>query len=265
MAVPRSRAFTRDRRTNEGRRRKWTRFSVAAFLMVFAYGACGCKDLEPSGPPPRALVFTPTDVAVISKEPQLDSKVARWSPRYQVERDGETAYLTYHNHGQHHRVPGKYPPGSSLWVIDVTTPQGTRTYMHRIQYSRFLLNYGNIVSSGLYEMRDEKAVKITSTATPGFLQAQARAPMPGIYVDPTGDLYALDPDHIIKMVRDGRVIATGDATKLPLHEPGGQPRLLFMISVQEERVLCVLKPKPRGIDHVPKEDDFDAKFTIQTP
>jgi hypothetical protein len=113
-------------------------------------------------------------------------------------------------------------------------------------------------------LRDE-AVKITPAATPGFLQAQARFPMPNIYVDPAGDLYVLDPDQVIKVVRDGRIVASGYVTKLPLHEPGGLPRLLFLISVGDERILCVLKPKPRGIDHIPNEDDFDTKFTIQRP
>jgi hypothetical protein len=220
----------------------------------------------PAGPPPQELVFSPTDIVVNGHEPELDWRVAKkWSPRYQVEHDGETAYLTFHENRQQHRIPGAYPPGSSLTLIDVTTPAGTQTYMHLTRYSRFLLNYGNVVENALYLMRGDEAVKLTDTATPGFLQAQARMPMPGIYVDPTGDLYALDPDHVIRVVRDGRVVASGDTKQLSLHEPGGQPRLLFMITLGDERILCVLKPKPRGIDHVPNEVDFDAKFSIQRP
>jgi hypothetical protein len=235
---------------------------ATAFLFIVA---CGCRDSAPPEPPSAALVFTPTDTVVPNQEPKLDWKIARWSPRYQVEHDGETAYLTYHNQGSVHRVPGEYPPGSSLTLIDVTTPQGTRTYMRLTRYSRFLLNYGNFLWSALYEMRGDEAVKITPLAAMGFLQVQARMPMPGIYVDRTGDLYVLDPHQVIKVVRDGSIIASGDATKLPLHESGGQPRFLFLIGVGEERILCVLKPKPRGINHVPNEDDFDAKFTIQRP
>lgn len=238
------------------------RLCATAFLLIVA---CGCRDLASPEAPSSTLTFTPTDTVVASHEPQLDWRVARWSPRYQVEYDGEAAYPTYHNHGSGHRIPGEYPAGSSLTVIDVTTPQGTRTYMHLTRYSRFLLNYDNVLSSALYEMGGDDAVKFTPAATPGFLQAQARMPIPGINIDPTGDLYVLDPHQVIKVVRDGRIVASGDTTKLPLHEPGGQPRLLFLISVGEERIFCVLKPKPRGIDHVPNADDFDAKFTIQRP
>jgi hypothetical protein len=197
-----------------------------------------------AAPPSSALVFTPTDTVVGGHEPELDWRVARWSRRHQVEHDGEAAYLTYHDHGSHYRIPGEYPAGSSLTLIDVTTPQGTRTYMHLTRYSRFLLNYGNVLSSALYEMHGDEAVKITPTATMGFLQAPAGSPTPGMHIDPTGGLYVLDPDRDIKVVRDGRIVASGDATKLPLHEPDGQPRLLFLISTGEERILCVLKPKP---------------------
>ena len=242
--------------------RGWAQLSAAALLLLLA---CGCREIESSGPPPAPLVFTPTDTLVAPHEPALDSKVARWSPHYQIDHDGEKAYLTYHDKGQHHRIPGDYPAGSSLTLIDVTTDQGTQTYMHLTRYSRFLLNYGNILSSALYVMRGDDAVKLTPEAKMGFLQAQARMPMPGIYVDPTGDLYVLDPDQVVKVVRDGRIIAAGDTTKLPLHQPGGLPRFLFLTTVGDQRILCVLNPKPRGIDHIPTEADIDSKFAIQRP
>jgi hypothetical protein len=243
-------------------REQYWRFVVTAFLSIVA---CGCGGAESSGPPPQELVFTPTDMVVSSHEPELGGKVAKWSFRYQVEHEGEKAYLSYHEHQQQHRIPGEYPAGSSLTLVDVTTAQGTRTYMHLTRYSRFLLNFGNVLWSALYVMNGDDAVKITPLATMGFMQGQARCPMPTIYIDVTGDLYVLDPKQVIKVVRDGRIVASGDASKLPLREAGGLPRILFLSSAGDERVLCVLKPKPRGIDHVPNEDDFDAKFTIQRP
>jgi hypothetical protein len=246
----------------QSRGRNWKRLCATAFVFIVA---CGCTGIESSGPPPSALVFTPPDIAVSDHEPQLDWHVARWSPRYQIDQEGDKTYLTYHNQGQHHRIPGDNPAGSSLNVIDVTTAQGTQSYMHLTRYSRFLLNYGNVLSSALYVMRGDDAVKITPMATMGFLQAQARIPMPAIYVDSTGDLYVLAPDQIIKVVRDGSVVASGDAKTLALHEPGGLPRFLFLTTIGTQRILCVLKPKMNGIDHVPNEDDFDSKFVIQRP
>ncbi len=236
----------------------------ATALLLLAAG--GCAKIESAAvPPPSTLVFTPTDVAVSNHEPALAQSVARWSPHYQVDHDGDRAYLTFHDQGQHHRIPGDYPAGSSLTVIDVTTSQSTESYLHLVRYSRFPLNYGNVLSSALYVMRGDDAVKLTDDATMGFLQAQARMPMPGIYVNPSGDLYVLAPDQIIKVVRDGQVIATGDAKNLPLREPGGLPRFLFLTTVADQRILCVLKPKTHGIDHIPTEADFDSKFIIQRP
>lgn len=244
------------------RRQRCANFSAAALLLL---AASGCAKTESAASPPSALIFIPTDVAVSNHEPALDQHVARWSNRYQIDHDGENAYLTYHDQGQHHRIPGDYPAGSSLTVIEVTTPQGTQSYMHLTRYSRFPLNYGNVLSSALYVMRGDDAVKLTDDATMGFLQAQARMPMPGIYVDPSGDLYVVAPDQIIKLVRDGQVVATGDAKSLPLREPGGLPRFLFLTTIGDQRILCVLKPKTHGIDHVPTEADFDSKFAIQRP
>jgi hypothetical protein len=216
-------------------------------------------------PVPRALVFTPTDVAAVSQEPELVRAVAGYPRHYRIDHDGQRPYLTYHEHGQRHRASGDWPAGTSLVLVDVTTPAGTRTYMHVSRYSRFFFTYGNFKGAALYEMRGDDAVEITPLAAMGLLQVQARMPMPGIYIDPTGDLYVMDPNHVIKVVRDGQVIATGDATKLPVSDSGGQPRYLFMFSEGDDRILGVLKPMPHGLDHMPTDADIDTKFKIERP
>ena len=72
------------------------------------------------------------------------------------------------------------------------------------------------------------------------------------------------PNETINVIRDGYVIATTDVTRLPLHDAGGLPRMLFMSRVGDRQILCVLKPM-QFINHVANDRDCDAKFVVARP
>jgi hypothetical protein len=107
-------------------------------------------------------------------------------------------------------------------------------------------------------------VKITTTGRVGILSMQNGRLMPDLCVDVTGDIYALDPNQILKVVRDGRVIASTDVKKLYPPVSGEMRRYLFIYRNGDDRILAVLRPR-RFIDHRPAEEDIDFKFRITTP
>lgn len=232
---------------------------VTAMTLMIA--GCGGGSTSPPNPAPEQLTFTPTAVAVPGVEPELDWRIAKSSTQYSLESDGDERYLVRNDHPGRHRIAKEWPAHSWLTLIDVTTATGgTRTYLHCVKASRILDHFE---WSALYEMRGDEAVKIMPVAKMGFLQVRARNPMPSIYIDFKGDLYVLDPDYAINVVRDGRVIAKGSPAKLPLRDSGAAPRFLFLFSDGDTRILGVLKPMQNGISHEPTEADIDSKFKME--
>ena len=114
-------------------------------------------------------------------------------------------------------------------------------------------------------MRGDEAVEILPVAEMGYLQAQARYPMPGFYIDPTGDQYVIDSDERISVVRDGRLRASGEWTSLAVCNPGMAQRFLCPWTRGDDRSLGVTVSKPRGISHARTDSDCDTKYRIERP
>lgn len=198
-------------------------------------------------------------------EPPLDAHVAAPSRRYIVFHDGDRSYLMEYGAGGTHRVPGDWPAGYWAMLVDVTTPDGTRTYLHLTRMSRFWLTYGHFLWSALYELRGETLVKIAPLDPVGIGQVQARDPLPQVYVDARGDLYLLDPDQRINVVRDGRLIARSAPPTVPATTPGRRPPFLFMFSDGDDRMLALVRPNANGFLPTDVARNIIATFKVELP
>jgi len=210
-------------------RRGWAGLCASVCQLVVAFG-CGNSV---AAAPPSQLVLTPTSLLIPQQEPQLNWNNVGWSLHYEVEHDGDRPYLMYRNHHERHRTSVAFPAGTSMTLIDVRTAHGVQTYMHATRYSHFLLNYGKVVWSRLFVVRGDKAALLMDTSTRGILQNQGRMPMPGVHIDPSGDLYALaerddqcDPRRVRD--RDDRCdqiafARRGWSTAHAVHEPCWRP------------------------------------------
>jgi hypothetical protein len=239
------------------------RTTMACWLILV--GACSGQQTP--------LVLTPSEVAVPANEPAISHSVASEPPynvpHYEIHSNLGKKFLVYKEHDNVHRLPITWPDSAYLQLLNVTTNSGTRTYLYETRYTAFVVSY-TYDSSTLFEIRDSGLTKITATDRFGILLMQKGHPMSNLYVDFNGDIYALDPDQILKVVRDGRIVASTDTKKLSPTLWGDMHRYLFMYRNGDDRILAVIKPQsfsyPRGFkNNRPQEEDIDFKFLVTTP
>jgi hypothetical protein len=236
---------------------------VAGVALAVAIAlACFPSAWRPSAPILQSrLLFVPTEAQEPGSGGSSDPTVATPSQRYVVERSaGGGNYVARVGKDGIRRLPRDWGDGASISLVDVRGPHGTRTYMHVAIYGRWFFDYGRMLTSALYEMTGEEATKIADEADVGFLQDQDGMPMPGAYVARNGDLYLLAPDREVEVVRDGRVVARGQA---PGSAPDGNAvRYLLMESRKGAAVMSVLKPRTGGMPRKPTLEDVERQYVV---
>jgi len=89
-------------------------------------------------------------------------------------------------------------------LSDRALRRGESIFSHYVKASRILDHFE---WSAPYEIRDDEAVKIMPVAAMGFLQVQARNPVPSIYIDARGDLTSVSiaTKALIELVARGGI------------------------------------------------------------
>ncbi|HEX4584252.1 MAG TPA: hypothetical protein VH183_05445 [Burkholderiaceae bacterium] len=185
-----------------------------ALLVVLCATVASCDPSNDRAGVTRGITFTRSEVPVPPQRARVAVSHVAPSRRYFMQSMPGSSYLMYNKEAgkQARRITEDMKGESFFGFTDVTTDAGVVTYARRIEYGKTLLNYGRVLSSGLYALQEEQVRKVLSMSEPGIQQPDSLPLLQGVFIDGRGNLFALDQNRVLCAVRDGRLIATAAAT-----------------------------------------------------
>jgi hypothetical protein len=193
------------------------------------------------------LSLVPTNVAIPLQRVVAASRPVPPEPRYVVRKDDSGYHLYFIDGDTYEPVAGPVPhltasPDPDLeGFTDVLSASGTTTYATYVRYADASADSLGPRTSDLYALKDDRIERVLSQVDPaGIGSVDARIPLGGAYLDKRGTLYVMTMSGTLCVIRDGRVVAKADVTKIG----GNRPAIPSMFSDHENTYFLV----PRMLD-----------------
>jgi hypothetical protein len=190
------------------------------------------------------LSLLPSDVPIPLQHPLAASRPVPPDPRYVVRKDDNGYHLYFIDGDSYEPVTGAVPrltasPDPNLdGFTDVLSASGTTTYAIYVRYTGASADSLGPTTSDLYALKDDRIERVLSRVDPvGIGSLDARIPLGGAYLDKRGSLYVMTLSGTLCAIRDGRVVAKSDVTKIG----GNRPAIPSMFSDHQNTYFLVPK------------------------
>jgi len=208
-----------------------SRASVGGAIIVVLLGVLAVQHFSRASQPAQLagvpeFTLVPATVAVPALRQQAGSHAAETEARYVIRNEGNAYQLYLADGDSYEKVIGPTPPLTASpdpnfrGFTDVLSPSGTTTYAAYVKYQGAPIDGVKLVASELYALKDNTIEQVLSNLDPaGIGSLDTRIPLGGAYLDWKGNLYVMTMDGTLCVIRDGRVVAKADVTKIGGHRP----------------------------------------------